>query len=61
MRYFYSKTKALHEAKKQVVSTLILIYFGSSRRGHIIKVNCRKFQTVDPEIWSILIFVEQVL
>ena len=29
---------------------------GSHQLGHTIKINCRKFQTADPEIGSILIF-----
>ena len=36
--------------KKQVVSTLVSIYFGSPRLGHRVKSNCIKFQTVDLEI-----------
>ena len=35
--------------KKQVASTLVSVYFGSSRLGHTIKTNCITLQTVDPE------------
>ena len=41
---------------KQVVSTLVSIYFGSLQLGHTIKTNCIKFQTVDPKIFLILNF-----
>ena len=44
-----------------MVSTLISIYFGSARLGRAIKANCIKFQTVDPEKWSILIFEKKGL
>ena len=46
--------KALCE--KQVVTTLVSIYFGSLQLGHTIKTNCIKFQTVDPKIFLILNF-----
>ena len=36
--------------QKQVINTLVLIYFSSSWLRHTIKTNCIKFQTVDPEI-----------
>ena len=43
-----------------MVSTLVLIYFGRPQLGHTIKTNLTKFQTVDPEIWSILNFYKYV-
>ena len=42
--------------QKQVVDTVILIYFGSPRLEHTIKANCTKLQNVDPEIGTNLIF-----
>ena len=40
---------------KQVVSTLVLIYFGRPPIGHTIKENCKTFQTVDLKKCPILI------
>ena len=40
---------------KQVVSTLVLIYFARPRIWHTVKTNFIKVQTVDPEICSISI------
>ena len=42
-----------------MVGTLVLIYFGRPRRKHTIKTNFIIFQTVDPEICSILIFLQK--
>ena len=42
------------------MSTLILIYFGRPQLGHKIKTNFTTFQTVDPEISSILIIYKRV-
>ena len=42
---------------KQVVSTLV--YFGRPQFGHTAKINVT-FQTVNPKIWSILIFYKRV-
>ena len=39
-----------------MVSTLVLIYFGSPQLKHTIKTNCINVQTVDPDTWSVLIF-----
>ena len=39
-----------------MVNTLVSAYLGSLQLGHTIKVNCIEFQTVDPEICSILSF-----
>ena len=43
-----------------MVSTLVLIYFGRLRLGHAIKTNPITFQTVDPEMCSILLFYKRV-
>ena len=51
--------KALHKVK-QVVSTLNLMYFGRPQIEHTIKARFITFQTVDLEIWSILIFYKKV-
>ena len=48
--------KKLFMKQKQVVGILVSISFGSSQLEHTIKANCMKLQTVDPEIWTILIF-----
>ena len=45
---------------EQVVSTLLLIYFGRARLRHTIKTNFKTFQTVDQEVCSNLIFYEKV-
>ena len=37
-----------------MVSTLVLIYFGTFQSGYTIKTNCIKFQAVDPKICLIL-------
>ena len=39
---------------KQVDNTLA--YFGSPLLGYRIKINCAKLETVNPEVFSILIF-----
>ena len=52
--------KKLHIQEKQVVCTLVLIYFGRPRLGHTIKTNFITFQTVDPEICPISIFCERM-
>ena len=44
-----------------MISTLVLINFGRPRPGHTIKTNFLKFQTVDPEICSILTFYKSFL
>ena len=36
--------------QKQVINTLVLIYFSSSWLRHTIKTNCIKVQTVDPQM-----------
>ena len=41
-------------------STLALIYFHKPRLGNAIKTNFIAFQTADPEICSILIFLKRV-
>ena len=51
--------KKLYIRWKQVVCTLVLIYFGRPRLGHTIKTNFI-LQTVDPEICSILILYKGV-
>ena len=51
--------KALWE-KRQVVSTLLLVYFARPQLGHTIKIGFITFQTVSPEICSLLIFHEMV-
>ena len=43
---FFKKKKALYKVK-QLISTLISIYFSTPRLGHTIDVNCIKFQTVE--------------
>ena len=45
---------------KQVVNTLVLLCFGRPQLGHSIKTNCITFQTIDPDIWSIIIFHKSV-
>ena len=45
--------------KKQVISSLVLIYFGRPQLEYIIKVNFVTFQT-DPEIGSVLTFYKRV-
>ena len=44
-----------------MVSTLVLIYFERPRIAHTIKAKCITFQTVDPEIYSNLIFYKKIL
>ena len=46
--------------EKQMISTLVSIYFGSFQLGHIIKNNCMKFYTAGHGIFSISIFYERV-
>ena len=45
--------KELNLRLKQVVSTLVLRYFGRPPLRHAIITDCIKFQTVDTEIWPI--------
>ena len=44
-----------------MVSTLDLMYFGRPQLEHTIKARFITFQTVDLEIWSILIFYKKGL
>ena len=44
-----------------VISTLVLIYFGRSPLRHTIKTKYLTFQTVDPEIFCVLVFLEKGL
>ena len=44
----------------QVVSTLLLIYFGKPRLEHTIKTNFITFQTDAPEVCSILTFYKSL-
>ena len=53
--FFLLFNKALKE-KSQVVSQLLLIYFARPRLGHTIKIGFITFQTVSPEVCSLLIF-----
>ena len=48
--FFFLKKKELYMKQKQVVSTLVSIYFGNHWLWHTIKTNCMKLQTVDPEM-----------
>ena len=41
-----------------MASALVLTYFGRPPLGHIKKINFIKFQTVDPEMCSVLIFIK---
>ena len=50
----------LYIRSKQVISTLVLIYFGRPPPGQTMKINSLTFQTVDLEICLILIFYERV-
>ena len=43
-----------------MVNILVLIYFGWHRRGHKMKINLKRFQTVNPEIRLILVIYERV-
>ena len=43
-----------------MVSTLVLIYFGRPRLGHKTKATFITFQTVDPQIRSIMAFYKRV-
>ena len=45
--FFFSKKKEALYKVKQLISTLISIYFSTPRLGHTIDVNCTKFQTVE--------------
>ena len=45
---------------KQVVCTLVSIYFGSPWFGNTIKLNCIKFWTVNVETCSTLIFQKRI-
>ena len=51
--------KKLYMRAKEVITTLVLIYFGRPLLGHIIKTNFISFQIVDPKICSILIFYKR--
>ena len=51
--------KKLYMRKKQVVSTLVLMYLCSPRFRQTTKTNCTKFQNIDPEICSILIILKK--
>ena len=53
LRLFFKK--AFKEVKAKG-----LLYFGGPRLGHTIKIKCIQFQTVDPEICSILIFLKRI-
>ena len=44
---------------EEMVSTYFLIYLGKPGLGHTLKTNFIIFQTVDPEICSILIFYKR--
>ena len=41
-----------------MISTLVLIYLGRTRHDYTIRAKFIKFQIVDPEICSILIFLK---
>ena len=56
--FCFKKTSC--KVKTSGVNTLLLINFGRHPRGHTIKINWVTFQTVDPEISSILIFHKRV-
>ena len=58
--FFKKKKEKLFIRSKQVVSTLILIYFRRPALEHATKTNCITFQTVDPEICSISISSKSV-
>ena len=45
---------------KQVVGILVLIYFGTPQLKYIVKTNFITFQTVNPEVCSILISYKRV-
>ena len=55
-RPLFAFSKSFIWGKIQVVSTVVLIYFGRPRLGHAIKTNCITFRTDDLEICSVLIF-----
>ena len=55
--FLYFK-KTLQKIKAS--GSLVLIYFGRPQLRHKINRNCMTFQTVDPEICSILIFYNRV-
>ena len=52
--------KLVRDSFLQVVSTLVLIYFGRPRLRHTIKTNLTTLQIFDPEICSIMIFNKRV-
>ena len=52
--------KKLYIKQKQVINTLVLIYFRRSRLKHAIKTNFITFQTADPEICAILYLYKRV-
>ena len=54
--YFFLFFKKDLNQVKQVVSTLVLIYFASPQRGHIRKTSWMSVQTFDPKISLVLIF-----
>ena len=43
-----------------MVSTIVLTLFGRPRLRHTIKTNCVIFQTVHPEVCSIMIFYKRI-
>ena len=45
--------------KNQVVRTIVFTYFGRPPLGHAIQTNFLTFQTVNPEIFSTLIFIKE--
>ena len=53
-------SKKLYIRKKQVVSALVLIYFGGPRLGHTIKTSYITFQTFDPETCWISVICRRV-
>ena len=57
---FFCFLKKLYIRLKQVVSTLVLVYFCGLRLKVTINTNLKTFPTVDPEICSILIFYKRV-
>ena len=52
--------RKLYVRQKQVVSSLVLIYFGSLQLGHTVKTNFVAFQTVNQGICSISSFYKKV-
>ena len=52
--------KKLYSRQKQVLSTLVLIYFSRPRFGDTIKAKFITFQSVYPDVYSILTFCKRV-